>query len=63
MAKQFLSRIILAAAVIGLASAAALAPASAGDDRHKSFKSRFFIGFWEGIDPLDGSTVQLSIPR
>lgn len=24
-------------------------------------ESRFFIGLWEGVDPLDGSSVQISI--
>ena len=45
------------------AAAAAVGPSNAADSseaRHL-VEQRAFLGLWEGIDPLDGSTVQASI--
>jgi hypothetical protein len=44
------------ALVIAFAIAALPVTATALDD-----DARAFLGFWEGVDPLDGSTAQLSI--
>ena len=44
------------ALVIAFAIAALPVTATAFDD-----DARAFLGFWEGVDPLDGSTAQLSI--
>jgi hypothetical protein len=45
--------------VIPMAALALTATAFAADDgvRHR----QAFLGFWESVDPLDGSTVQVSI--
>ena len=43
---------------------AAATPTLAGQaNNQNAANGRFFIGFWEGIDPLDGSNVQLSLTR
>lgn len=46
------------ALVIAFAMAALPVTATALDDDDDA---RAFLGFWEGVDPLDGSTAQLSI--
>jgi hypothetical protein len=46
--------LILAAGLV-----VATGSAIAGEGAHRSQSA--FLGFWEGIDPLDGSSVQLSI--
>lgn len=46
------------ALVIAFAIAALPVTATALDDDDDA---RAFLGFWEGVDPLDGSTAQLSI--
>jgi len=48
--------VIFTALIVGLTAMAAATPTHADQPN-----GQFFIGFWEGIDPLDGSTVQLSI--
>jgi hypothetical protein len=35
--------------------------ATALDDDDDARQSQTFLGFWEGVDPLDGSTAQVSI--
>ena len=62
MAERKLYSVIFTALIVGLTVMATLAPALAGQaNSQNAANGRFFIGFWEGIDPLDGSTVQLSI--
>lgn len=45
--------------VVGLM--AALHTACTTTNSANQEQNRFFIGFWEGVDPLDGSSVQVSI--
>ncbi len=62
MAERKLYSVIFTALIVGLTVMAAATPTLAGQaNSQNAANGRFFIGFWEGIDPLDGSTVQLSI--
>ncbi len=62
MAERKLYSVIVTALIVGLTVMAAATPTLAGQaNSQNAANGRFFIGFWEGIDPLDGSTVQLSI--
>lgn len=57
MFKHVRKTVVFAMVFGGLLGLAALTPALA----HAAAKGRFFTGFWEGIDPVDGSTVQMSL--
>ena len=59
MAERIIYSVIFTALIVGLTVMAAATPTLAVSPN--AAKGKFFIGFWEGIDPLDGSTVQLSI--
>ncbi len=59
MAERKLYSVIFTAVIVGLTVMAAATPTLAVSPN--AAKGQFFIGFWEGIDPLDGSTVQLSL--
>ncbi len=59
MAGRKLYSVIFAALIVGLTVMAAATPTLAVSPN--AAKGQFFIGFWEGVDPLDGSTVQMSI--
>lgn len=62
MAERKLYSVIFTALIVGLMVMAAATSTLAGQaNSQNAANGRFFIGFWEGIDPLDGSTVQLSI--
>jgi hypothetical protein len=62
MAERKLYSVIFTALIVALTVMAAATPTLAGQaNSQNAANGRFFIGFWEGIDPLDGSTVQLSI--
>ena len=62
MTKRALFLAMLPTLLVGLMAMATLAPALAGQAHNQNAANgQFFIGFWQGIDPLDGSTVQLSI--
>ncbi len=62
MAERKLYSVIFTALIVGLTVMAAATPTLAGQpNSQNAANGRFFIGFWEGIDPLDGSTAQLSI--
>ena len=62
MAERKLYSVIFTALIVGLTVMAAATPTLAGQpNSQNAANGRFFIGFWEGIDPLDGSTVQSSI--
>jgi hypothetical protein len=54
-----MKRFFNAVVVVGLMAALHIACTSTeGEDQEEN---RFFIGLWEGVDPLDGSSVQISI--
>ena len=59
MAERIIYSVIFTALIVGLTVMAAATPTLAVSPN--AAKGQFFIGFWEGIDPLDGSTVQMSI--
>ncbi len=59
MAERIIYSVIFTALIVGLTVMAAATPTLAVSPN--AAKGKFFIGFWEGIDPLDGSTAQLSI--
>ena len=62
MAERIIYSVIFTALIVGLTVMAAATPTLAGQaNSPNAAKGQFFIGFWEGIDPLDGSTAQLSI--
>jgi hypothetical protein len=62
MAERKLYSVIFTTLIVGLMVMAPATPTLAGQaNSQNAANGRFFIGFWEGIDPLDGSTVQLSI--
>ncbi len=62
MAERNLFSVIFTALIVGLTVMAAATPTLAGQpNSQNAANGRFFIGFWEGIDLLDGSTVQFSI--
>ncbi len=62
MAERKLYSVIFTALIVGLTVMAPATPTLAGQaNSQNAANGRFFIGFWEGIDPLDGSTVQSSI--
>ena len=55
MGKVTLRRLVPAVIVVLLAVASLFGPPPKGG------KTKFFVGLWEGVDILDGSTVQFSI--
>ncbi len=62
MAERNLFSVIFTALIVGLTVMAAATPTLAGQpNSQNAANGRFFIGFWEGIDSLDGSTVQMSL--
>ncbi len=61
MVERKLYSVIFTVLIVGLTVMAAATPTLAGQANSRAANGQFFIGFWQGIDPLDGSTVQLSI--
>ena len=59
MLKTILSRTVISTFLAGLTGLALSATVAAGSPN--AANGKFFLGFWEGVDPLDGSTVQLSL--
>ena len=61
MAERKLYSVIFTVLIFGLTVVAAASPTLAGKANNQNAAKDYFPGLWEGIDPLDGSTAQLSL--
>lgn len=58
---RFASIPVLSALLVCLTASATTTPAFAGGDHQGTRLAHKLVGLWEGVDVLDGSTIQLSI--